>query len=60
MGVAYSIPIALIAPIILLTAGGWWLDEKLHKSPYFTLGGALLGAAAGFLNMIRMVKKLNE
>src|SRR6186997_2603379 len=43
MGMAYVIPTALIAPIVLLTLAGWWLDDHFHKSPYFTLGGALLG-----------------
>ena len=60
MGIAYTIPAALVAPILVLTLGGWWLDAKLHKSPAFTLGGAILGAIAGFINMIRMASKLNE
>ena len=60
MGIAYTIPVSLIAPIILLTAAGWWLDKKLNKAPMFTLGGAILGAITGFINMFRMVSKLNE
>jgi F0F1-type ATP synthase assembly protein I len=60
MGIAYTIPAALIAPILVLTLGGWWLDARLHKSPFFTLCGAVLGAICGFINMIRMANKLNE
>jgi len=60
MGIAYTIPAALIAPILVLTLAGWWLDAKLHKSPAFTMGGAILGAISGFINMIRMANKLNE
>lgn len=60
MGIAYTIPAALIAPIVVLTLAGWWLDAKLHKSPSFTLGGAILGVISGFINMIRMANKLND
>ena len=60
MGIAYSIPAALIAPIVVLTLGGWWLDGRFHLSPYGTLGGALLGTVSGFINMIRIAGKLNE
>jgi hypothetical protein len=59
-GLAYTIPTALIAPIVLLTLIGWWLDGHFNKSPDFTLGGALLGVVVGFLNMFRLVNKLND
>lgn len=60
MGLAYVLPMALAAPIVLLTLAGWWLDDHFHKSPYFTLGGALLGTVSGFINMIRIAGKLNR
>lgn len=60
MGIAYTIPALLITPIVLLTVGGWWLDTHYHKSPAFTLGGALLGTVCGFINMFRAVSKLNK
>lgn len=60
MGIAYTIPAALIAPIVVLTLLGAWLDARYHTSPNLTLGGALLGTISGFLNMIRMVNKLNK
>ena len=59
-GIAYTLPASLIAPIIVLTIAGYWLDERFHKSPAFTIGGALLGAVSGFINMIRIANKLNE
>ena len=59
MGIAYTIPAMLIAPIVLLTIAGYWLDNHFHKSPAFTLGGALLGAISGLINMIRTANKLN-
>ena len=60
MGLAYVLPTALVAPIVLLTLAGWWLDNHFHKSPYFTLGGALLGTVTGFINMIRIAGKLDR
>ena len=59
-GIAYTLPASLIAPIIVLTIAGYWLDERFHKSPAFTIAGALLGAVSGFINMIRIANKLNE
>ena len=59
-GIAYTLPASLIAPIIVLTLGGYWLDERFGKSPAFTIGGALLGAVTGFINMIRIANKLNK
>jgi F0F1-type ATP synthase assembly protein I len=60
MGLAYTLPAMLVAPILLLTLIGYWLDAHYQKSPVFTLGGALLGAITGFINMIRTANKLNQ
>lgn len=60
MGLAYSLPAALVAPILALTLGGWWLDERFHRSPTFTLGGALLGTVTGFINMFRIANRLDK
>jgi F0F1-type ATP synthase assembly protein I len=60
MGIAYTIPAALVAPIVVLTVAGAWLDARYHQSPLFTLGGALLGTISGFINMIRIANKLNR
>src|SRR6185369_16433137 len=59
MGIAYTIPVTLVTPIVLLTLVGWWLDERFHRSPIFVLCGALLGTLVGFINMIRLVNRLN-
>jgi hypothetical protein len=59
-GVAYSLPASLIAPIIVLTIAGYWLDEKYGNYPAFTITGALLGTISGFINMIRIANKLNN
>lgn len=60
MGLAYSLPIMLVAPVLLLTLAGAWLDGKLKTAPWFTLGGVLLGLISGLMNMIRTANKLNE
>jgi hypothetical protein len=60
MGMAYIIPATLIVPIILLTLLGAWLDTRLGRSPIFTLIGAIVGFAAGVLNMMRITNKLNR
>lgn len=60
MGLAYTIPMALVVPIIALTLGGWWLDQRFHKSPAFTLVGAIVGTIVGFINLFRLASKLNE
>src|SRR5438105_7994440 len=54
MGIAYTIPMALVVPIIGLTLAGWWLDGRFHKSPFFTLVGAVVGTIVGFMNLFRM------
>src|SRR5690349_14906790 len=56
-GIAYTLPMMLVAPILLLTFTGYWLDNHFHKSPAFTIGGALLGAVSGLINMIRAANK---
>ena len=59
MGIAYMIPMSLVAPIVALTLIGAWVD-RVFKASYGTLGGALLGIVVGFINMFRLVGKLNR
>jgi F0F1-type ATP synthase assembly protein I len=40
----------------LFLGAGWWLDGKVGTAPLFTIIGALVGASAGFYNMIRSLK----
>ncbi len=60
LGMAYVLPSALAAPVIVLTLFGYWLDARFHKSPWFTLIGALLGMVSGFINMIRIANRLDK
>lgn len=36
---------------------GLWLDEKFETSPWWMIGGIVLGAAAGFVQFFRAVSK---
>ena len=60
MGVAYNIPASLIAPIIVLSVGGIWLDKRFGGGSVFTAVGFILGVIVGFMNMIRMVQRLEK
>lgn len=58
MGIAYTIPTALIAPIVGLTILGVWLDGKLGCTPACSIGGLLLGIVCGTMNMVRLFRRL--
>jgi len=36
--------------------GGRWLDQKLSTEPFLTIVGLLLGVAAGFVSLLRVLK----
>ncbi|HEY2934754.1 MAG TPA: AtpZ/AtpI family protein [Acidobacteriota bacterium] len=36
---------------------GYWADEKLGISPWMKIGGLLLGVAAGFYQLFRIIGK---
>ena len=42
--------------IVLCGGGGWWLDEKIGTFPVFLSIGVFLGAAAGFVHIVRAVR----
>lgn len=44
------------AGVLLFTAGGWWLDRRLHLFPLFTLFGALVGTGLSTLSVWRRVQ----
>jgi len=57
-----SAPIAgagytLIGAIILLGLIGYWVDRWLGFSPWFLLGGLLLGIIIGFYNLAKVMWK---
>ncbi len=40
--------------------GGRWLDGEIGTSPLFTLVGAFLGGAGGFINLIRSLNRIQR
>jgi ATP synthase protein I len=51
-----AIGMTLVVATVLGLAGGYFLDRWLGTSPFLTIGGLLLGIAAGFVNLFRSVK----
>ncbi|HEX4823425.1 MAG TPA: AtpZ/AtpI family protein [Candidatus Polarisedimenticolaceae bacterium] len=45
----------LVVPLMVGLFGGQWLDRRFGTTPWLVLTGALLGAAAGMLNLYRRV-----
>jgi len=48
------------AAILLCFFAGRWLDHRLGTTPWLSLGGAFLGMAAGFYNLIRAAMRLQN
>jgi len=46
----------LAGSVVVGTVGGMWLDRHFHSEPWLTAFGAILGSAAGFIQMFRLVK----
>jgi F0F1-type ATP synthase assembly protein I len=39
---------------------GYWIDQKLHSSPWGLIVGLLIGVAAGFVEMFNILRKVND
>ncbi|MFQ5579706.1 MAG: AtpZ/AtpI family protein [Nitrospiria bacterium] len=50
-----SLGIEMVAAVLLGVWGGYHLDQWLGTAPWFLLAGFLLGAAAGYLNIVRLI-----
>ncbi len=52
---------AFTMPVIVLSVGGWWLDQKLHHATaWFAMAGVILGLIAGVSSLLKVVNRLNE
>jgi F0F1-type ATP synthase assembly protein I len=49
----FILPGAIVGGLAL----GWYLDEKLHSKPLLTVLLAALGAAAGFIEILRLIAR---
>jgi ATP synthase protein I len=52
-----SITSTLVGAILFGTFLGKWVDERLHTTPLFLIGGLLLGLAAGIYGMVRIIQQ---
>ena len=59
-GMAASIGITLVVSTALGLALGYWLDSALGTKPWLLIVFTLLGIAAGFVEMFRIVRTLSK
>ena len=52
--------IELFSSVFVGSFLGYWLDFFLGSTPAFIIGGIILGAISGFLNLFRTIKKTEE
>lgn len=55
-----SLGIELVLSVLVMGAFGRWLDQRLHTDPVFILVGVVLGAAAGFRQILRYTERLDR
>ncbi len=58
IGALSTVGLSFVLAIVLGTAAGWWVDQKLGSSPWGFLSGFFLGLVAGVLNVYRATRGL--
>src|SRR2546429_653700 len=58
-GLAYAAGFSLFAAVLAGLIAGWLLDRWLGTSPWLLITGIILGAAAGFYELIRSASKIS-
>ncbi|HEV8590096.1 MAG TPA: AtpZ/AtpI family protein [Pyrinomonadaceae bacterium] len=58
-GIAYSAAFSLFAAVVSGLIIGWLLDRWLGTKPWLLVAGLVLGAAAGFYELVRATSKLS-
>lgn len=57
--IVYGAITALVISIISLLLVGWVLDRWLNTGPWLLVGGIVLGAVVGFIQLIRGISRIN-
>jgi ATP synthase protein I len=57
-GMAYAAALSLFAAVVSGLIAGWLLDRWLGTIPWLLVAGIVLGAAAGFYELIRITSKI--
>ena len=60
VGFYSSLGLILPAGAVVGCAIGWYLDRWLHTRPILTVGMGFLGAGAGFLEVLRILKRAEK
>ena len=60
IGLYTSLGFILPAGAVVGCAGGWYLDRWLHTSPVLTVLLGFLGAAAGFIEVLRILGRAEK
>ena len=58
-GIAYAAAFSLFAAVVSGLALGWLLDRWLGTAPWLLVVGVVLGAAAGFYQLVRATSRLS-
>ena len=58
-GIAYAAAFSLFASVVSGLIIGWLLDRWLKTTPWLLVTGLILGAIAGFYELIRTTSKLS-
>lgn len=58
-GLAYAVGFSLFAAVLAGLIAGWLLDRWLGTSPWLLITGIILGAGAGFYELIRSASKIS-
>jgi F0F1-type ATP synthase assembly protein I len=60
VGLYTSLGFILPASALVGSAGGWLLDRWLHTSPLLTVALGFVGAAAGFIEILRILGRAEK
>ncbi len=60
LGQLSTLGIAMVAALAIGLALGYWLDRWLGTTPWLTMLFALFGIVAGFLNLMRDVRRFGR
>ncbi len=59
LALATTAATSFIMPIIVLSVGGWWLDQKMHHATaWFAMSGVLVGLVVGVSALLKIVSRL--
>jgi ATP synthase protein I len=60
IGALAGIGFGLAIPTALGAFLGYWLDNRWHTLPWLTMVGLFLGLAAGFMEMMTLLKRFGN